>query len=176
MPDSIEGLSEIYHFVFAFDVRTPNYKVFRSYGPCIFNPEWLTVEKLDEKTEPKYSIPNLMSYTNNVKSEINKMQTTFLDSDERHKVLGQLIERSMLYNFQHVGGKVKLSPAMIIKAYESVYLDSSSDFFVKETEECSVWNYFNALIDLIKDDTKKDICNFAEKCNLCYNLFKSFIC
>ena len=172
MPNS----DETYHFVYALDTRVPVFKVFRSHGSRIFNSEWLTVDKLEEDVVPNYSIENLMSYTSNVDSETNKMMNTFLDSNERHKVLGQLIERAMLYNFQHVGGKVKLSPGMIIKAYENVYMNSDSEFFVKETEECSVWNYFNALADLIKDDSKKDICNYAEKCNLCYNLFKSYIC
>lgn len=39
MPNSIEGLNEIYHFVYGLDMRTPVYKIFRSYGPCVFNTE-----------------------------------------------------------------------------------------------------------------------------------------
>ena len=39
MPSSMEGLNEIYHFVYGLDMRTPVYKIFRSYGPCVFNTE-----------------------------------------------------------------------------------------------------------------------------------------
>lgn len=176
MPDShdICGLHEIYHFVYGFDVRTPVYKVFRSYGPCVFNTEWLTVNKLEAEL-PSYSIKTLMEYTNDIESKVNKMKSTFLDSNDRHRLLGELIEKSMLYTYQHVGGKVKLSPATVIKAFENVYMDSSSDFYIKETEECSVWNYYSAFIDLIKDDTKKDLMSFFEKNFLVGLLFNKLI-
>jgi hypothetical protein len=39
MPNQEEGLNEIYHFVYALDTRVPVYKIFRSYGPCVFNTE-----------------------------------------------------------------------------------------------------------------------------------------
>lgn len=39
MPNQIEDLPEIYHFVYSLDTRTPVYKMFRSYGPCVFNAE-----------------------------------------------------------------------------------------------------------------------------------------
>lgn len=177
MPDScnVEGLNEIYHFVYGLDVRTPVYKVFRSYGPCVFNSNWLTVNKLEGEKLPEYSIKTLMEYTNDVGIQVKKMKNTFLDSDKRHDLLGKLMEKSTFYVYQHDGGKVKLSPAMMFKAYENVYLDSSSDYYVKETEECSVWNYFEALTSLVRDDVKKDIVTYAEKCHLCYNLLSNLI-
>ena len=66
------------------------------------------------------------------------MKSIFLDSDKRHSFLGELIEKSMLYEYNNIGGKTKLSPSLVIKAYESVYMDSSSNFYVGDTEESSV--------------------------------------
>ena len=43
------------------------------------------------------------------------MQNTFLDDNNRHHLLGELIEKSMLYEHVHIGGKVKLSTSMVIK-------------------------------------------------------------
>lgn len=114
-----------------------------------------------------------MEYTNDVESKIKKMQSTFLDSDERHALLGKLIEKSMLYEYNHVGGKAKLSAAMVIKAFENVYMNSSSNHYVGNTEESSVWNYYSAFTDLIKED--KDIVNNFEKNYLVYLLFKDLI-
>lgn len=77
----------------------------------------------------------------------------------------------MLYN--HVtefGGKVKLSPAMVVKAYESVYMDSSSKFYVKPTEESTIYNYYSAFAQLVQDE-KKDILNRWEKTYLISSLF-----
>ena len=66
------------------------------------------------------------------------MKSTFLDSDKRHSLLGELIEKSMLYEYNNIGGNTKLSSALVIKAYESVYMDSSSKFYVGDTEESNV--------------------------------------
>lgn len=173
MPNQEEGLNEIYHFVYALDTRVPVYKIFRSYGPCVFNTEWLTINKIDGENTPAYSLENLMKYTNDVIPIVKKMKSTFLDSDKRHSLLGELVEKSMLYEYNNIGGKTKLSPSLIIKAYESVYMDSSSNFYVGDTEESSVWNYFSAFTDILKDD-KKDI-NFFEKNHLVYLLFKNVI-
>lgn len=138
MPKQEEDLNEIYHFVYALDTRTPVYKIFRSYGPCVFNTEWLTINKIEGETAPKYSLDNLMKYTNDVIPIVKKMKSTFLDSDKRHSLLGELIEKSMLYEYNNIGGKTKLSPSLVTKAYESVYMDSSSNFYVGDTEESNV--------------------------------------
>jgi len=79
-----------------------------------------------------------MEYTNDVIPIVKKMKSIFLDSDKRHSFLGELIEKSMLYEYNNIGGKTKLSPSLVIKAYESVYMDSSSNFYVGDTEESSV--------------------------------------
>lgn len=39
VPSKVCDLNEIYHFVYGLDMRTPIYKVFRTYGPCAFNSE-----------------------------------------------------------------------------------------------------------------------------------------
>ena len=173
MPKSEEGLNEIYHFVYGLDMRTPVYKYFRTYGQCAFNTEWLTINKIEGETAPKYSLDNLMKYTNDVIPIVKEMKSTFLDSDKRHSFLGDMIEKAMLYEYNTDAGKTKISPTSVIKAYESVYMDSSSNFYVGDTEETSVWNYFSAFTDILKDD-KKDT-NHFEKNHLVYLLFKNVI-
>ena len=79
-----------------------------------------------------------MEYTNDVIPIVKKMKSIFLDSDKRYSFLGELIEKSMLYEYNNIGGKTKLSPSLVIKAYESVYMDSSSNFYVGDAEESSV--------------------------------------
>jgi hypothetical protein len=79
-----------------------------------------------------------MKMTTDVDLISKKMQNTFLDDNDRHKLLGELIEKSMLYEHVHIGGKVKLSSSMVVKAFENVYINSSSNTYKKETEECSV--------------------------------------
>lgn len=51
-----------------------------------------------------------------------------------------------------------------------VYMDSRSPYFVKDTEECSVFNYYNAFTQLVTDDSK-DILGKFEKTLLVDSLF-----
>ena len=76
--------------------------------------------------------------SNNVELISKKMQNTFMDDNDKFKTLGEMIVKSMLYEHVHVGGKVKLSSAMVVKAFENVYMNSSSNTYVKDTEESSV--------------------------------------
>lgn len=175
MPESynIENLNEIYHFIYGLDTRIPVYKIFRSYGSCVFDAECLTINKIEGETAPVYSIKPIMECTNNILPIIQQMKHSFLETEEKHKTLGELIEKAMLYEYNNIGGKTKLSPNMVIKAYECVYMDSFSKYYVGKTEQSSVWNYFSAFTDLIDD--KKDLINFFEKNHLVYLLFNELI-
>ena len=68
------------------------------------------------------------------------------------------------------GGKVKLSPSTVIDAYNGVYFDSSSKYYVGD-EDSTVFNFYNAFTEIIKDD-KKDIINKFEKTLLINSLFE----
>lgn len=182
MPESckINGMNEVYNLVYGLDLRNPIYKVYRSYlygnNPCVFNPNWIIIGELKPNEKiPDYSIKNLMEMENNVDLISKKMQNTFLDDNDRHKLLGEMIEKSMLCEHIHIGGKVKLSSTMVVKAFENVYMNSSSNTYKKESEECSVWNYYSAFTELVKDASTKDIINNFEKTILCGQLFENIL-
>ena len=54
-------------------------------------------------------------------------------------------------------------------------MDSSSKFFVSDTEESSLFNAYDAISTLITQDTK-DIINRWEKCYLIGQIINSEIC
>lgn len=180
MPEKcrINGMDEVYNLVYGLDLRNPIYKVYRSYlsgnNPCVFNSQWIIVGELKPNEKiPDYSIKDLMEMTNDVDLISKKMQNTFLEDENRHQLLGELIEKSMLYEYVHVGGKVKLSTSSVIKAFENVYINTSANTYKKDTEECSVWNYYTAFTELIKDASTKDLINNFEKTILCGQLFQN---
>lgn len=113
-----------------------------------------------------------MQLTDDSEIRFKKMKTEFLSSDaeDRQKKLGELIEDSMLFETNNKGGKIKIAPAMVLKAYQNVYMDSSSRNYISNTEECSVFNYVDAFSSLITEDTK-DIVNRFEKNRLIYKMF-----
>ena len=111
-----------------------------------------------------------MQLTDDSEIRFNKLNSEFLDSTNRQQKLGELIEDSMLFEINNKSGKIKLGPQMVIKAYENVYLDSSSKHYVPNTEECSMFNYVDAFSSLITEDSK-DIVNRFEKNLLIYKMF-----
>lgn len=181
MPEdhAIDNHRECYHLIYGLDVKKPVYKVARGYvnmactNLCIFNPQWLSVQELESEKSFVYSISNLMKMASDFESQIKKMKNTFLspEIEDRQKLLGSMIEKSLLYEYSNQAGKVKLSPAMVVKAYENVYINTDSPYYVKDTEECSVFNYYNAFTELIKDATKKDLMTGYEKTLLVGQLF-----
>lgn len=181
MPEdhAIDNHRECYHLIYGLDVKKPVYKVARGYvnmactNLCIFNTQWLSVQELEPEKSFIYSISNLMKMTSDFESRIKKMKNTFLspEVEDRQKLLGSMIEKSLLYEYSNQAGKVKLSPAMVVKAYENVYINTDSPYYVKDTEECSVFNYYNAFTELIKDATKKDLMTGYEKTLLVGQLF-----
>ena len=181
MPEdhAINNHRECYHLIYGLDVKKPVYKVARGYvnmacaNLCIFNPQWLSVQELEPEKSFVYSIQNLMKMTSDFESRITKMKNIFLspEVENRQKLLGSMIEKSLLYEYSNQAGKVKLSPAMVVKAYENVYINTDSPYYIKDTEECSVFNYYNAFTELIKDATKKDLMTGYEKTLLVGQLF-----
>lgn len=66
------------------------------------------------------------------------------------------------------GGKVKWSPTNVVKAYNNIYINISSDYYVGD-KDSSIINTYSSFAQLIADD-KKDICNKFEKTMLINSL------
>lgn len=179
MPEkyAIDNHTEVYSLLYGLDVRTPVYKVARHYlnnaclNLCIFNPSWLSVTELQEGETFKYSIKSLMEATNDMEIRLRNMKNTFLnrDSDSIHLLLGEQIEKVMHLEWSNLSGKTKLSTATVIDAFKSVYVDTRSPYYVKDTEECSVFNYYNAYTEIIRDS--KNFFNNIESTLLLNSLF-----
>lgn len=163
-----EGLREVINLVYVLDIKKPCYKIFRTYSEegrhITFNDDWMVTGEI--KDEPfKLPIKELMGKENKVPMFLTKMKNTFLSDENKYDLLGQLVEKSMLYEYNSISGKVKLSPNTIIKAHESVYLDSTSKLYKKD-QEATVYDLFTAFLTVIKDGYKKDPINVFEKSRL----------
>ena len=179
MPEkyTIDNHVEVYSLLYGLDVRTPVYKVARHYlnnaclNMCVFNPSWLNVTELQEGETFKYSIKNLMETTNDMEMRLRQMKDTFLDRDcdSIHQLLGEQIEKVMHLEWSNIAGKTKLSVATVVDAYKRVYVDSRSPYYVKDTEECSVFNYYNAFTEILRDN--KNFFNSIESTLLLQGLF-----
>lgn len=182
MPEKVDkdGYAETYNLIYGLDVRTPVYKIFKAYKDkrtsnlYVFNAQWLNVYELQPgKTfndlEPV--VRNMMQQMDDSQLIFKKLKSSFID--EKQTFLGESIEKSMVFNFKHKGGTVKISPNMLVKAYEMVYMDSSSKYFIPNTEECSQFNYLEALSSLVVAEFKKDIYNVFEKSAIISEIFNT---
>lgn len=171
----VENLKEVINLVYVLDIKKPCYKVFRTYSEegrhITFNDDWMFTGEIKDEEPFKLPINELMSKENPVPVIISKMKKTFLSDESKYDLLGKLIEKSMLYEYNSISGKVKLSPNTVIKAHESVYLDSTSKLYCKD-QESTVYNFYVALLDEIKEASRKDIINSFEKNFLVYNLIQ----
>lgn len=112
-----------------------------------------------------------METTNDIELKLRNMKNTFLDRDPNsiHLLLGEQIEKVMNLEWSNLAGKTKLSTAMVIDAFKNVYVDTRSPYYVKDTEECSVFNYYNAFTEIIRDS--KNFFNNVEATLLLNSLF-----
>lgn len=179
MPDkcTIDGYAETYGLIYALDARIPVYKVYRAYvnkethNLCVFDPNWIQVYELKPETKLTYSIRELMEKPFDIEKRLKIMKNTFISADieDVHKLLGKLINRSLLYEYRNVGGKVKISSSDVIKAFEDVYHNNNSHYYVQPTVEGSLHNYYSAFCSQITNS--KDIINRFEKTILVGMLF-----
>lgn len=167
MPDkcNILGYKETYGFIYALDIKTPVYKVYRAYidpknnNLCVFNPEWIKTYELKAGEKPVIKVTDLMQMSTDIEKYLTKMQNTSISQEveDCHSLLGELIEKTLLYEYKSLVGKIKLSPSDIIKSYADVYHNTTSKYYVKDTSECSILNYYNSLCSQISEN--KDIIN-----------------
>lgn len=169
MPEKcdVNGYSEVYGLVYTLDSRVPVYKVYRAYmdkqteNLYVFDKDWLVVKELKPETRISYGVKPLMEKTSNFPAKIKKMKGTFLDSSKMTALLGEMVEKAIIYNYDGVGGKIKLASSDVVKAYTDVCLNSTSHYYVGPTVEGTMHNFYSAVCAQITGG--KDIINRFEK-------------
>jgi len=173
---TIDNHDEVYGLIYGLDVRQPIYKVYRGMlnractNLCVFDPAWLQVCELTPGEYFTYSIKSLMEQVSRFENKLSYMKSTYLpcELEERHQMLGRHIEKAMLEEYRTIAGKVKIASSVVIKAYEDVYHDTSSQYYVKDGLS-TIFNYYNAFTEIIRDDAR-DIMNKFEKTMLVNSL------
>ena len=175
------GYLETINLVYALDVRKPIYKIFKAYKDgktgnlFAFNSQWINVYELkpgEKFVEFDNVVKYLLELTDDSEIIFDKLEKAKLSSKatDRQQQLGKLIENSMTFEINNKGGKIKIAPAMVLKAFQNVYMDSSSRNYITDQEECTRLNYLDAFSSLITEDDK-DIVNRFEKNLLVYQMF-----
>lgn len=170
MPTQIDEYNEIYTLAYSLDIRKPIYKVYRAMfnnttnSIVVFDPNWLIVNEIKPTETFTLPITGLMGLTSDFEIKLKKYKNDTLSTKEndRYIRLGAWIEKCQFAVWQNdFGGKVKWSPTNVVKVYNNIYINTSSDYYVGD-KDSSIINTYNSFAQLIADD-KKDICNKFEK-------------
>ena len=154
---------------YALDVKKPCYKVFRTYSDegrhIVFDNKWIYSGEIKADQPFKLPIIELMQMENNIPVLLDKMQKSFIGEDDKYDYIGQLLTRSQMYEYNSITGKTKLSPNVIVKTNELVYIDSTSKSY-KSNQEASLYDFYMVMLDENKDGSKKDFIHSWEKAYL----------
>ena len=164
-----EGHNGVLGMVYGIDTKKPVAKFYKGgircacTNLCIFNPELLRVQEMESETALDYSmLDDIIEYTDDTMSFINRLKETPFDVTDLNEHLGSWVRKAVEYDITNLGGKIKLSPTDVIAAYKDMFVDTKSDYFVEMDSDTTMFNVYNAFTQQITDN-KRDIINRCEK-------------
>lgn len=181
MPEecSFDNHDEVIGLLYGLDARTPVAKIYRGglnracTNLCIFEPEFLDVQKLEPETALNYKpVTRLMEQTSDMKLMLKTLHETEWSRDVPtiESKLGSWVRNTINCSYDEGYGKIKLGTEEVIKAYKSLFVDNESPYYVNESNDVSMFTVYNAFTELISNDKGKDIINKVEKTLLLRNI------
>jgi hypothetical protein len=164
----IDKHDEVIGFLYALDVRKPISKLYRGYlnractNLCVFDPKWLTVTEMRPGEGIKIDSKQMLELPNHFEQRMRKLKSEFISDGEVLERLGGWVDKSLREYYYNGIQSVRISPNTAVEAYKSLYIDETSTYFKKSTEEASLFDVYNAFTQIITDDTK-DFINKFEK-------------
>lgn len=174
----IDDHEEVIGFLYGIDVKKPVAKIYRGYlnkactNLTVFNPQWINTQQIEPGEPISYNgVKSLLEETNDFAAKLKTLKSTFLDRSKQREYLGDWVHESLLNNVDYGFGKVKLASSTPIKAYQNLFIDSDSEYFLPEGCDPSLFDVYNSFTQIITDD-EKDLMNKFEKTMLINKLLK----
>lgn len=163
---------EVVGLVYGLDVRKPIVKIYRGglnracTNLCVFSPSFLNIQELEPEKAINYKpVQGLMEQTSDLKAWVQKLKSTNWDRDDEliQQNLGRWIINAKHECYEQGFGKVKLGVPTVVEAYDLLFEDNESPYYVPESEAVNMFDVYNAFTELISNDKGKDIMNKCEK-------------
>lgn len=171
LPDTWENHSDVIGMVFGLDVRKPILKIYKGainneHGNlCIFDPSFINVQYIEPGKAISYKpIETLLEKEDDTRLVIHSLQDTYWNSSPENieKNLGRWVRKALNCEYENGYGKIKIGADTVIKAYNSVFTNVDSPYYIGENKDVDMFTVYNAFTELISHDIK-DIMNGAEK-------------
>ena len=178
---SIENHKQVIGLVYGLDVRKPVAKIYSGglnmacTNLCIFSPDYLDVQEIQPETPINYKSVNfLIEKTLDVAAQLKRLKEIEVPYNERtiNENLGKWVRKAMATTYNNGYGKIKIAADLPIDAYKLLYEDKESPYYVQYGYSCSMFDVYNAMTQIITNDTR-DIMNKAEKTMLIKYILES---
>ena len=180
MPDECgyDNHDRVVGLVYGLDTRKPVSKLYvgglnrACCNLCVFSPSFLSVQELAPESAIDFRpIKNLLEQTSNVKNILTELANTEVPYDESliNENLGRWVRNTMEKQFTGQFGKVKVATSVAIDAFNLLYRNSDSPYYVNPGYSTDMFNVYNAFTQVLTDDTR-DIINKCEKTLLTYDI------
>lgn len=175
LPDeyAFDGYKRVVGFVYALDSRKPVVKQYiggirtACLNLCVFNPEALSVQELDQQSSINYSfIHECLRMTDNIISKLKKLEQIEYTREACYEQLGLWIDRCISNKFISNFGTVKLAESTPIDAYKNLFYNDKSEYYTKENivDGLQIYNSFTDIIcNSGKNTGKEELLNRFEK-------------
>lgn len=173
LPDNlvVDNHSQVVGMVYGLDVRKPVVKFYSGAldnvctNLCVFSPDQLSCAALEPETAINYKpVTNIMKSIEDTVKFIQKLKNLPFDCSYRNtsERLGDWIKQTRVCEKDFGFGKVKIAKTVPIEAYDLLFADKDSRYFVKEPVT-NMYNVYSAFTQTFTDAMKKDLMNVCEK-------------
>lgn len=172
LPKVEDNHQEVIGMVYGLDVRKPLIKIYRGLlncactNLCIFDPSFLNVQFIESGKGINYKpIDYLLERESDMQLMLQTLKNTEWDGTVSNieTNLGRWIRAAISSEYDMGYGKIKLGTDTVVKAYNSMFVDKESPYYIGEGNNVDMFTVYNAFTELISNDGGKDIMNKCEK-------------
>lgn len=167
LPEEQDGHKKVISMVYGLDIRKPVFKFYKGFinSACtnltVFNPSWINIQEI-ENSQINYEVIDSLFNKDDKElfDKLKVMKNTTFDRDGQIKMLGTWVDNSL--KLKGMPAATSNMSSIPIKAYTSLFLNSSSEYYIPEGVNPNQFDIYNAFTQVLTDD-KKDISNKFEK-------------
>jgi len=174
--NQVEGHEEVISMLYGLDIQHPIVKFYKGLinkactNLTVFEYDYLIVQSiaaLDYK-----AVDELKDLTIGYDDKITKLKDSVIKTVDRKRILGEMVDKS-LSSVINVGNiEYTINPSWLIKAYESMYHNQASPYFVAN-KETNFFTFFNAITQNLTNN--KNVMGKYETTCMIYDLITPYL-
>lgn len=172
LPDIADNHSSVIGMVYGLDVRKPIVKIYKGLlnhactNLCVFDPSFLNVQFIEpEKAINFKPVDYLIEREDDTRLMLDTLSNTTWDGTPTNieSNLGRWIRKSLASEYENGYGKIKIGTDLVIKAYQDIFVNEDSSYFIGENKPVDMFTVYNSFTQQLTNAIGKDMMNICEK-------------